>query len=170
MKRPVIIDVEASGLGRGSYPIEVGVALASGETHDLLIKPLDSWTHWSEEAENLHGLSREELLEKGLPAREVALQLNRWLSGEAVYCDAWANDSSWLALLFYETRVIQHFKLNTLRSIISEAQLPYWESTKRDVFADLALTRHHAADDCKALQECYIRSRSMAESSTGHSE
>jgi hypothetical protein len=46
--QPIIIDVEASGLGHGSYPIEVGFALADGETHCRLIKPEEDWQHWFE--------------------------------------------------------------------------------------------------------------------------
>ena len=34
-----IIDVEASGLQSGSYPVEVGVAFANGERLSMLIKP-----------------------------------------------------------------------------------------------------------------------------------
>ena len=30
---PIVIDVEASGFGKGSYPIEVGVVLPDGSRH-----------------------------------------------------------------------------------------------------------------------------------------
>ena len=58
---PPIIDLEASGFGRGSYPIEVGFALENREIYSFLIKPEADWTHWSEEAEEIHGISREQL-------------------------------------------------------------------------------------------------------------
>ena len=35
--RPDIIDIEASGFGPDSYPIEIGVALSSGEKYCSLI-------------------------------------------------------------------------------------------------------------------------------------
>lgn len=162
MTRPLIIDVEASGLGRGSYPIEIGVVLADGSTHELLVKPQKGWSHWNPEAEALHGISRELLHDEGLSVQDVAQQLNTWIEGETVFCDAWANDSSWLGLLFYEANIVQRFKLQTLRSIISEQQLPFWEQTKAAVFIDLGLKRHRAADDCRALQEAYVRTRLLA--------
>ena len=73
---PPIIDVEASGFGRGSYPIEIGFALEDREVHSYLIKPQPSWTHWSDEAQAIHGISREQLQSDGLSVRDVALLLN----------------------------------------------------------------------------------------------
>ena len=48
-REPYIIDVEASGFGNGSYPIEVGVVLNNGEKFCTLIVPAANWTHWDEE-------------------------------------------------------------------------------------------------------------------------
>ena len=48
-----VIDIEASGLGAGSYPIEVGIVLANGFTYDSLIARPGFWTHWDEEAEKI---------------------------------------------------------------------------------------------------------------------
>ena len=42
----ITIDVEASGFGVGSYPIEVGVAFPDGGTQCYLIKPEHDWIHW----------------------------------------------------------------------------------------------------------------------------
>lgn len=36
---PIIIDAEASGFGRDSYPIEVGVALGDASRHCYLVSP-----------------------------------------------------------------------------------------------------------------------------------
>ena len=38
---PIVLDLEASGFGRGSYPIEVGLAMTDGHLVDYLIKPFD---------------------------------------------------------------------------------------------------------------------------------
>lgn len=73
---PPIIDLEASGFGRGSYPIEVGIALENREIHSFLIKPEDDWTHWSDEAEQIHGISREQLQAEGMCIEDIALKLN----------------------------------------------------------------------------------------------
>jgi len=51
VSRPSIIDVEASGFGPQGYPIEVGVAMGSGETYSTLILSAPEWTHWDREAD-----------------------------------------------------------------------------------------------------------------------
>jgi hypothetical protein len=47
---PAIIDVEASGFGSLSYPIEVGVVDQTGIRFCSLIKPQNDWIHWDEQA------------------------------------------------------------------------------------------------------------------------
>ena len=51
---PAVLDVEASGFGRESYPIEVGYVLSGGQTYCSLIRPLPEWTHWDPQAERVH--------------------------------------------------------------------------------------------------------------------
>lgn len=158
---PIIIDVEASGLGRGSYPIEVGFALPSGETHCMIIRRQNDWLHWDDRAEQLHGISREVLARYGHDAVEVAGQLNRKLAGQVVYSDAWGNDSSWLALLFDCAGVPQHFKLESLRSLLTEKQLACWHQVKDQVAASNNFRRHRASNDALILQRTYCETASV---------
>jgi len=161
MMLPLIIDVEASGLGRGSYPIEVGVALPNGETHCMLIRRQNDWLHWDQQAEQLHGISRETLELFGRDARDVAIQLNQWLAGEVAYSDAWGNDSSWLALLFDCAGISQQFKLESLRSILSEKQLENWHSVKEQVIVDNNFRRHRASNDALILQYAFSQTAKL---------
>ncbi|MFB9886485.1 3'-5' exonuclease [Balneatrix alpica] len=149
---PIILDIEASGFGSGSYPIEVGLALADGSCESFLIRPEPDWTHWSADAEAVHGLKREDLFREGLPPRTVAQQLNRLLSGQIVYTDAWSFDNTWLSLLFYQANVRQEFKLEALRKLLSEKQAGYWGTIKDQVARTFRLTRHRAGDDARMLQ------------------
>ncbi len=154
---PVILDIEASGLGRGSYPIEVGYVVADGRSNCLLIKPLDDWRMWSADAEQLHGISRAQLQLHGLDVATVAETLNRELGGMTVYSDAWGNDQSWLALLFDRAERAQGFRLEALRALLSETQLSVWTKTKQAVGRELALGRHRASNDARVLQQTYLR-------------
>src|SRR5918995_1171108 len=87
MNTPTIIDLEASGFGTGSYPIEVGFVLADGSTQCMLIKPDEGWTHWDSKAEAVHGITRATLQAHGKSPLEVASQLNRSLARQTVYSD-----------------------------------------------------------------------------------
>lgn len=158
---PAILDVEASGFGRGSYPIEVGFVLPDGRSHCLLIRPEPDWQEWDAEAERLHGIPRAQLLTKGRSAFEVAQFLNDHLGGLTVYSDAWGNDQSWLALLFEYAALPIRFRLDTLRKLLSEAQLQLWADTKKAVERELDLGRHRASNDARVLQLAYQRTLSM---------
>ena len=155
MEMPFIIDIEASGFGRGSYPIEVGFARPDGSVASQLIKPEPEWTHWSDEAERVHGISRQQLAASGQSAREVALWLNRELDGQTLFSDSWGFDSSWLALLFHHAQCLQRFRIDTLNKLLSEKQLAHWSLMKQKVLDDLKLVRHRAADDAFMLQRTY---------------
>lgn len=155
MEMPAIIDLEASGFGRGSYPIEVGIALADGSVHALLIKPAEGWDHWDDKAEAIHGISREYLQEHGKAPREVAIFLNDLCSGLTLYSDAWSFDSSWLGRLFDEAEIIQRFKLDTLTRLLSEDDMAIWSDTKDAMVKQLGLDMHRAANDVMLLRETY---------------
>ncbi len=114
--RPSIIDVEASGFGPDSYPIEVGVILTSGERYCSLIFPASEWTHWDAEAATVHGITREALKENGRPVTEVAQALNGLLSNQTVYTDAWAVDLRWITRLFYTAGINQLFRVSALET------------------------------------------------------
>ena len=73
---PCVLDIEASGFGRGSYPIEIGFVLPDGTAYCTLIVPDEGWTHWDGDAERVHGISRSLLQRHGRSAHEVAVELN----------------------------------------------------------------------------------------------
>lgn len=161
MEMPAIIDLEASGFGRGSYPIEVGIALADGSVHALLIKPADGWDHWDEKAQAIHGITRDYLQEHGKTPREVAIFLNDLCSGLTLYSDAWSFDSSWLGRLFDEAEIIQRFKLDTLTRLLSEDDMAVWSDTKDAMVKQLGLEMHRAANDVMLLRETYKKIKSI---------
>lgn len=149
---PCVIDVEASGFGRGSYPIEVGFVLPDGQAICTLVQPAPEWTHWDPQAEQVHGLSRELLKQHGKPPQEVAELLNRHLAGTTTYCDGWAHDYSWLALLFEAAGRQPGFRLRHLRELLDDEAASHWDHTCAEVRARLQLSRHRASSDARVLQ------------------
>ena len=146
------IDLEASGFGRGSYPIEVGFVRDDGQAHCTLIQPATAWTHWDDSAGRLHGITREMLHAHGRSAATVATQLNEQLAGRTVYTDAWAHDYAWLAILFEEAGLAPKFKLESVAALLDEPQMARLHGAHRDALAALGLQRHRASNDARALQ------------------
>jgi hypothetical protein len=155
---PIVLDIEASGFGVGSYPIEIGVVLRSGRTVSYLIRPEPEWSHWSLEGEATHGISREQLEREGLPVRYVAKALNELLKGEVIYTDGWGVDSSWLSLLYEHAAMNQAFRLECLTQIMKEKQFDLWNETKQQVIQEVNLRRHRAEVDAVILQKTFLRS------------
>lgn len=156
METPIILDIEASGFGSGSYPIEIGVAMPDGALHVWLIKPMEGWTHWQETAEQIHGISRDMLLQEGQDSRQVADELNEVLAGKVVYSDGWGVDRTWLALLFYEAGVLQGFKLDSIYSLLTEPELEHWGEQRDEVLKLTGMVPHRAGTDALVIQKTYI--------------
>jgi hypothetical protein len=159
--RPYIIDVEASGFGSASYPIEIGLALEQGERFCTLIRPPDQWAHWDERAQAVHGISREVLFSHGLGVVEVASELNRRLENKFVFSDAWAVDNAWVIKLFAAARMEQAFSLWTLESVMREPQIEIWLETRDAVAAELRIERHRASNDALIIQETFVRTLAL---------
>src|SRR5271154_6308153 len=71
--RRAIINIESSGLGTDSWPVSVAWrVLDSGREGHILIKPAPTWHGWDDEAEEIHGISRERLEREGISPAEAA--------------------------------------------------------------------------------------------------
>lgn len=159
MIQPTIIDIEASGFGKGSYPIEIGFHRPDGMAYCTLIQPEAEWTHWDASAEQVHGIRRELLFEKGRPVRAVCLDLNEKLRGQTIYCDAWAYDYVWLSKLFDAASLIPIFQLRDIRELLGECEQTLWHATRAAVELRLQLRRHRASSDARMLFETLLEAR-----------
>ena len=166
MPLPVIIDIEASGFGRGSYPIEIGYFMPDGQSFCTLIRPDVGWSHWDSSAEAVHGISRDVLGAHGKPLIDVCLALNRQLRGQRIYCDAWAYDYVWLSVMYDAADLVPSFELKDLRDLLSECEKSLWHATRAAVEVRLALRRHRASGDARILFETL---RETSQQCTGQS-
>lgn len=154
--RIAFIDVEASGLGPHSWPIEVGWVFETGDARSMLIKPADSWsmTAWEKPAEKLHGIHPGQLVTNGKDAIEAALILNAALGDMVVYSDAPDYDSFWLFRLYDAAGVRPNYRLNDLGDLLR----PIWPNEPAELVERASIAAphiHRAAEDAKHLQEMY---------------
>ena len=154
---PIVIDIEASGFGAESYPIEIGVAFGDGTKYCSLISPMPEWTFWDADAERLHGVSRSVLAQYGKPAREVAARLNELLGPRTAYTDGWVVDKPWLNRLYFEAGLECTYSLSSLEMILSEPQMEIWHATKNALLRELGDRRHRASFDAYVVQETWER-------------
>ena len=144
-----ILDLEASALGHGSYPIEVGVALIHGAAHPVrswstMIRPTQAWLDhgvWSPASARVHGISIELIEQEGRPVEEVCDWLSSHLGSAAIVAsDAPRYDQDWLDTLFRaadreQLFTLYHFEVLTsglsadqhrhLRYLLNRAPVPH---------------------------------------------
>lgn len=150
---PAVLDIEASGFGVGSYPIEIGFVLPAGRSWCSLVRPEPDWQHWDPKAAAMHGITREQLLHFGRGVREVADVLNTELRGLTVYTDSWGHDFTWLNRLYDASGQYPTFKLEAMRALLNENQVAHWHEVKRRVTDETGLRRHRASTDARILQQ-----------------
>lgn len=119
------IDIEASSLYRESYPVEVGWCFEEGNGESYLIRPLKTWTDWHYRAEELHGISRQQLDVEGFTVQDVGRRVSDMLTAcDEVYCDSVALDGGWLSKLLVAAHLTQQQKLRDVIQLYRRAFLP----------------------------------------------
>lgn len=113
------VDFEASGIAPDSYPIEIAIVSADFE-YQALIRPVCYWTHWSFDAQDMHGISRESLLAHGVASNVIADELNRMFAGARLCSDS-PQDHFWLETLFEAAGVEATFELLPLESFVGRS-------------------------------------------------
>jgi DNA polymerase III epsilon subunit-like protein len=104
----VFLDFEASSLAKPSYPIEVAWVFEDGRSETHLIRPAPAWTDWDAEAEAVHGISRADLLDRGVPHEEVAQRMLEALSDHEIFVTAPSWDGKWLSALLRAAGLPRH--------------------------------------------------------------
>lgn len=144
MERPsFFIDFEASGIAPDSYPIEVAV-VSSDAIFSSLIKPARYWTHWSFDAQDMHGLTQDHLLQEGDTPGTVAELMNQLFSGQ-VLCSDSPQDVFWFDVLYEAADLMPTFELQPLEVFVGR-------KAASEIYRRLPTTRHHRAlNDATAL-------------------
>ena len=84
---------------------------------------------------------------------------SRWTLRAIRATFAWLHDYTWLAALFEAAGRLQRFRVEDLRSLLSEAQAARWDGVKNEVASEMRLQRHRASADAKLLQSTLKRVR-----------
>ena len=164
--RRAFIDLEASGLGAKSWPVEVGWAFETGEPVAMLVRPDETWSDdaWDPKAEALHGLSRDRLEREGRAPQDICEAMNAAFGDVEVYSDAPDWDGFWLFRLYSAAGVKQSFLLNDygrlMRPLTAGREPALLQRALR-----LAPPSHRAGPDARHLQTLH---RLAVESASRH--
>ncbi|EAR61518.1 hypothetical protein [Neptuniibacter caesariensis] len=148
----ICIDLEASGLGSQSYPIEVAwINDETGEKDSFLINPdtAENWQYWDDHAEEMHGIDRGDLVKKGLDIKQACKRLNEKLKGKTLISDAFEFDWFWVSRLFDATGMTPSFKMAGLERVLSKEQVIQF-----GFLAKAQFRRHRALQDVEDIITC----------------
>jgi len=131
----ICLDIEASGLGSRSYPIEIAWKRFDEKAFDcFLINPNTgyNWTDWDESAAGIHGIDYEDLLTQGLDVMVACARLNSQLEGCTVYSDAFEFDYFWMRRLFDAAMIKPKFQLDGIEALLSFEKLEQYKRASKE--------------------------------------
>lgn len=113
------IDIEASGLMKGSFPVEA--AWLAGETSgEILISPTGFWddSRWDADAEAMHGISINELKRRGRHPKVAAATLETALRGRIVFSDSPQHDEAWADMIHSAGDVARTYRIESIGRLL----------------------------------------------------
>ncbi len=117
----ICIDIEASGLHKNCYPIEVALALPITALEKAwLIAPTPEWRDngiWEEQAEALHGITRADLFRNGVLPEVVVGELIVCIGEKQLVSDCPSADGGWLQQLFAAADVHREWRIHDLDEV-----------------------------------------------------
>lgn len=144
-----ILDFEASSLSSKSYPIEAGWAVieitGTITPGGGLIRPIASWTDWSNKAESLHGLSRALIEAHGISPRELVASINKAVAGMQVLSADPDYEIYWADRLFAAAGERRTWSIASLHELLSRLSLARSAATRAWLSDALAAPRPHRA-------------------------
>lgn len=173
----LFLDIEASSLSEGSYPIEVAWGDESGQIESHLINPYlypDSYTDWSPDAQAVHGLSRAYLSKNGKDPKHVAERVCSQLNGHLVVSDAPDFDNFWLQRLCDAAGIAKPIEIQHIESQLQKVlPIEYWMSESEadklpiEHIYERALEKHplpmhRAANDVEYLISLYKEAKNVS--------
>lgn len=155
----VFIDLEASSLERGGFPIEIGWVCQAGIGESHLIRPIEAWHVWSLGSEQTHGISRPQLTKEGGRVEVVAKRAAAAFSGHTIVADQPDWDGRWLGMLL-AAGGIQSIEVVALSDVLTKACYPLLRLLAPPGSPD----REQSAAAVRKLAEGAIRDAQYAES------
>lgn len=122
--RIAFLDIEASGLMPGSFPIEAAWITSEG-AGGVLISPSGVWdeSRWDADAEAMHGITVNELKRKGRHPKVAAAGLEAALRGKLVFSDSPDHDAAWADMIHEAGRVERSYRIESVGKLLSHVGL-----------------------------------------------
>ena len=162
------LDLEASSLLPGSFPIEVAWVDEDGRGESHLIRPPDVWLRadrgmpgWDSRSALIHCIALEQLMDEGEPVEQVASRAAEALVGPDVIAasDALGFDEGWLNTLFEAAGLLDRADLTD----VQEVYVRSCEPLRGLLPTELGLRRDRASNDLRRTVRSILAEAEEAE-------
>lgn len=122
--RIAFLDIEASGLMSGAFPVEAAWLTAEG-SGEVLISPSGCWdeSRWDADAEAMHGITLNDLKRRGRHPKVAAASLESALRGKLVFCDSPDHDTAWADMIHEAGGVDRTYRIETVGKLLGHLGL-----------------------------------------------
>lgn len=155
-----VLDIEASGLHQSSFPIEIAWGGPNFLAKSFYIKPDKMWktSSWSNDAQRLHGISLEVVLQQGRMPTEVVEMLRTDTAGKTILSDGVSFDQNWMNMICAAAGAESTLVLTDVygwlgQKFKSQSQLIGNVLVKFNAYEKRKGLRHRALDDMLALNK-----------------
>lgn len=108
-----------------------------GGEYQTLITPAPYWDYWSHDAQDMHGISRDQLFCEGRLPLEVAIELNDLFEGKTL-CSDNPVDCFWLEVLYEAAGIEPTFSVKPLEAFVGR-------EAASEILARLPVAKAHRA-------------------------
>ncbi len=189
---PMFLDTETSGMILRRMPmnhvcqpdiIQIAMILDHADgyfSRSMIVNPSDINSDWEldPQAEAVHGISKEQILDEGIPSRAMLEEVKYILSRSSVMaCHNWGFDSQMLAIAFNRAgdtksamKILNGKRYCTMIASTNLCRLPgkfgnyKWpklEELHQFLFMESVQGAHDALNDTIAIRRCYHEMRRM---------
>ena len=109
---------------------------------------------WNLEAQAIHSLHLEFIIENGIDILKVAEQINDFVDGDDIYVDSHF-DVQWLDLLFHSAKIKRNFKMMILPDLLPDDFYCHWAAIFHREQKKSGIALHNALNDAILIQKTY---------------
>jgi len=148
----IIVDCEASGLHPESYPIQIAwLNVDTEECGSFYIRPHETWTYWDYNAEEVHNIPMQLLLDVGLDVYSAAQRFLDVLyeHGPVIISDAPEFELFWLERLLDTANVAHDIELDV--NYVYDIARSRSHARRMGEIMRGQKRSHDALDDCRSI-------------------
>lgn len=155
MNHPAFICIEPSGYSDDSYPLALAWILSDGSYKSVFVKPEDDWQEWDAGLESSSGKSRQDLIDTGESASDIARELDLDVEQGILYCEDPDMMETWLGNVFDAINRDLPFEIRSLFELFPDLDRDGFDDERRFLMESNNMSLSSAEDQILVMQRIW---------------